>query len=115
MSKPLTVEWGLEIAVSLIVLGAVLLIVGILDVLHLYLDLGGWGFYSGAVGVLLLIVGIVWMVSILQRMRKFKLLVQEKSKAVFVRSLDELEYTVWRLPSKYDALLLEKRREMGLK
>jgi len=115
MSKPLTVEWGLEIAVSLIVLGAVLLIVGIMDVLHLYLDLGGWGFYSGAVGVLLLIVGIVWMVFILQRMRKFKLLFQEKSKAVFVRSLDELEYTVWRLPSKYDFLLLEKRREMGMK
>ena len=115
MPKPFTVEWGLEIAISLTVLGAVLLVVGAMDVLDVYLDLGGWGFYSGAGGALLLIIGTVWIISIIKRMRKFKLLVQEKSRAVFIRSLDELEYTVWRLPSKYDSLLLEKKREMGMK
>ncbi len=115
MSKPINVERGLELSVLTSVLGAVLLFVGISDALDWSVDLGGWGFYAGAAGVISLIVGVVWMFSIVQRMRRFSVLMEEKSKAVFVRSLDDVEYAAWRLPSKYDELLAKKKRDMGIK
>lgn len=115
MSKPINVERGLEISFLLTVLSAVLLFIGISDALDWMVDLGGWGFYAGAAGVIGVIVGVIWMVSIFQRINKFKVMMEEKSKAVFVRSLDDLEYTAWRLPSKYDELLAKKKREMGVK
>ncbi len=115
MPKPINVERGLEISVLITVLGAVLLFLGISDALDWSVDLGGWGFYTGAVGVISIIVGMIWLISILQRIRRFGVLMEEKSKAIFVRSLDDLEYTAWRLPSKYDELLAKKKREMGIK
>ena len=115
MPKPINVERGLELSVLTSVLGAALLIIGISDALDWTVDLGGWGFYAGAAGVISLIVGVIWMLSIVQRMRRFNLLMEEKSKAVFVRSLDDLEYTAWRLPSKYDELLSEKKKKMGVR
>jgi hypothetical protein len=109
MPKPINVEWGLELSVLTSMLGAALLFVGISDALDWVVDLGGWGFYAGA-GVISLIVGIVWMLSIIQRMRRFSVLIEEKSKAVFVRSLDDVEYTAWRLPSNMTIFLLGRRR-----
>jgi hypothetical protein len=115
MPKPINVERGLELSVLITVLGAFLLFLGISDALDWAVDLGGWGFYAGAVGVISIIVGVIWLLSILQRIKKFGVLMEEKSKAVFVRTLDDLEYTAWRLPSKYDDLLLKKKRDMGVK
>jgi len=115
MPKPINVERGLELSVLMTVLGAVLLFLGISDALDWAMDLKGWGFYAGAVGVIALIVGVIWMISIIQRMKRFDVLMEEKSKAVFVRSLDDIEYAAWRLPSKYDELLVKKKKEMGVK
>jgi len=115
MTKPISVERGLEITLLLVLSGAMLLFVGMSDALDWSLDLDGWGFYPGSAGVILLVVGVFWMASIIKRMRRFKSMMKERSKALFVRSLDELEYMAWRLPSKYDVLLSEKKREMGLK
>lgn len=115
MSKPINVERGLEISVLTSVLGVTLLFLGISDALDWVVDLAGWGFYAGAAGVIMVIVGVIWSFSILQRMRRFRILMGEKSKAVFVRTMDDLEYTAWRLPSKYDELLLEKKRDMGIR
>lgn len=115
MSKPVSVERGLELSVIAVVAGAALFIIGLSDALGWFIDIGGWGFYSGAAGVLFLIIGTVWLISILQRIKNFRRLMLEKSKAGFVRSLDDIEYAAWRLPSKYDALLMQKKRDMGVK
>ena len=115
MSKPLTVERGIELSLVMAAAGAVFLLIGLSDALKWWFDLHGWGFYLGAIGVLCLLVGVVWSISIVKRVRKFRSMMTEKSKAAFVRSLDELEYTAWRLPSKYDALVMDKKREMGVK
>jgi len=115
MSKPLTVEKGLELSLILTAVGAAFLLIGLSDAMGWWFELNGWGFYLGAVGVLSLLVGVIWSISIVQRVRKFKLMMMEKSKAAFVRSLDDLEYTAWRLPSKYDVLVMKKKNEMGVK
>ncbi len=98
-----------------LVAGTALLIIGLSDELGWFIDLDGWGFYSGAAGVLLLIVGVVWLISIIQRIKTFRKLMLEKSKAAFVRSLDDVEYAAWRLPSKYYELLEQKKKDMGVK
>ncbi len=115
MSKPFNVERGLELSLLMTVLGAALLLLGISDALDWAVDLKGWGFYAGFVGVIALIVGVVWIISIFQRMKRFGTLLEEKSKAVFVRSLDDIEYAAWRLPAKYDELLAKKKKDMGVK
>lgn len=115
MSKPINVERGLELSVLMMALGAVLLFLGISDALDWLMDLQGWGFYTGAAGVLLSIVGTIWAIAIVKRMKRFELLMQEKSRAVFVRTLDDIEYTAWRLPSRYEELLAQKKKEMGVK
>ena len=115
MPKPINVERGLEISVLTTVLGAALLFMGVSDAMGWAIDLGGWGFYAGAAGVIMLIVGVVWLISIIQRMRRFDVLIEERSKAVFVRNLDEIEYTAWRLPSKYDEILSKKKQNMGVR
>jgi hypothetical protein len=115
MPKPINVEKGLELSILMTVLGAVLLFIGISDALDWAVDLGGWGFYAGSAGVIAVIVGVIWALSVVQRMRRFDVLIQEKSNAVFVRSLDDIEYTAWRLPSRYDELLANKKKEMGVK
>jgi hypothetical protein len=115
MPKPINVERGLELSVLMTVLGAALLFLGISDALDWVVDLKGWGFYTGGGGVLLLIAGVAWMITIVQRMKRFDILMQERSKAVFVRSLDDIEYTAWRLPTRYDELLAQKKKEMGVK
>lgn len=115
MSKPVSVERGLELSVIALVAGIALFIIGLVDVLGWFLDLGGWGYYSGAAGIILLMVGVVWLISIMQRVKTFRKLWAEKSKALFVRSLDDIEYAAWRLPSKYDDLLEQKKKDMGVK
>lgn len=105
----------MELSVLLTVLGVVLLFLGISDALDWVVDLGGWGFYAGAAGAILAIASAIWLLSIVQRIRRFWVLMEEKSKAVFVRNLDEIEYTAWRLSSKYDELLALKKNEMGIK
>jgi membrane protein YdbS with pleckstrin-like domain len=115
MSKPVSVEWGLQFSLIITVMGFVLFFMGLSDILDWGIDMGGWGFWSGAVGVIMLLIGIIWSISIVQRMLRFRVLLAERSKAVFVRNLDEIEYTAWRLPSKYDRLVMQKKDEMGIR
>ncbi|MCX6651685.1 MAG: hypothetical protein NT131_08560 [Methanomassiliicoccales archaeon] len=115
MSKPITVEWGLEISIILTAFGAVLLLGGLSDALDWWLDLGGWGFWVGGTGIVLLLVGLIWLIGLILRRQQFNELIVESSRAAFVKSLDELEYTAWRLPSKYDVKVIEKKKDMGVK
>ncbi|MCG7841301.1 MAG: DUF3198 domain-containing protein [Methanomassiliicoccales archaeon] len=115
MSKPITVERGLELSIITMLVGDILFVAGLSDALHWVMSLGGWGFWAGGLGILMSLVGTVWLIFILLRIKKFKLLMTEKSKAVFVRALDDLEYTAWQLPSKYAQLVDEKKSQMGVK
>jgi len=115
MPKPITVERGLEISVILTLIGAALFLEGLSDAFGWWWDLGGWGFWTGAVGIVLLLIGVIWLVMVVMRRQRFQELIVEKSKALFVRNLDELEYTAWRLPSRFDTEVVEKKKDMGVK
>jgi hypothetical protein len=115
MPKPTTVERGLELSILLTVVGIVLFVDGLSDAMGWWVSLGGWGFWSGGVGIILILVGSIWLGTVLMLRKKFNVLIVENSRAAFVRALDELEYTAWRLPSKYDTMVFEKKKDMGVK
>jgi hypothetical protein len=40
---------------------------------------------------------------------------EEKSKANFVRKIDDVEYLAWKLPLKFEERLSAKKKELGIK
>ena len=115
MSKPFYQERVLEIAAVTTVAGTALTILGLLDVTDRgSIDLYGWGFYLLIGGVILLATGIYWMYSFRKMDRRFKHLMEERSKANVIKYLDEMEYIAWRMPTRYEERLYEKKKSMKL-
>jgi len=115
MPKPFMVERGSTISAGLLILGLALLMVGAVGIL----DPDNLGMGTGApflliVGVLLLSIGIAWMGAYLSRVKKFHVLLSENKKATFIRNLDEVEYLAWKLPTRFEMELAERKRKMGV-
>lgn len=116
MSKPYTVQHAPAISLAVLAAGAVLLIVGLLDLLGDYfLEVGAWGFWLVGIGAVMVLVGAIWFASYRLNVRKFNKLMEEKSKAIFVKRLDDVEYLAWRLPLTYENRLSSKKRDFGVK
>jgi len=116
MSKPFTVQHAPLLSLAILAAGAVMLIVGTLDLLgNYFLEIGAWGFWLAGIGGVMLLVGAIWFVSYRLNVRKFNKLMEEKSKALFVKRLDDVEYLAWRLPVSYEDRLATKKKEFGIK
>jgi hypothetical protein len=116
MSKPFTVQHAPLISMSLLMAGAILTAVGILDLVGRgFEEAGAWGYWLVGIGVVLLIAGAIWFASYRNNVRKFNDLMEEKSKAAFVKKLDAVEYLAWRLPMTFEERLGAKKKEFGIK
>jgi hypothetical protein len=116
MSKPYTVQHARAIALAVLAAGAVMLIVGLLDLLGDYfIEVGAWGFWLVGIGAVMLLVGVIWFVTYHINVRKFNKLMEEKSKAVFVKHLDDVEYLAWKLPGRFEDRLAMKKKDFGVK
>lgn len=116
MSKPITVQHVVPLSISILVAGIVLFVIGLLDLMGVrFGEVGAWGYWLLGIGVILLLIGAVWFLSHLMNVRKFEKLMQEKSKALFVKKMDDVEYLAWRLPSKFEERLLAKKKEFGIR
>lgn len=116
MSKPLTVERAGLLSSAMVLAGMVMVIVSSADLFGSdFKQLGAWGFYVLGIGAVILLIGVLWTASYRTRVRKFRKLLKEKSKAAFVKKLDDAEYLAWNLPMKYEKELGVKKREFGLK
>lgn len=78
-------------------------------------NLEGWWYYVVVAGIIMALAGFAYLYSYLKRVSKFKKLIAEKSKKEFTTNLDELEYTAWRLPKKFEDQVAEKKMEFGVK
>ena len=115
MPKPFMVERGSTISAGLLVLGLALLVVGAVGILGPDdLGMGDGALFILIVGALLLSAGIAWMGAHLNRVKKFHVLLSENKKATFIRNLDEVEYLAWKLPTRFEVELAERKRKMGL-
>ena len=112
MAKPFYVENEGFISFTLTIIGVVLFLVSLMAVLGAdFLGLGGWDFWIGAIGAIILFVGGIWLIAHLLKLKEFKKLINVQGKKALMQNLDELEYTAWRLPEKYDKLVAEKKKE----
>lgn len=114
MVKPITVESAPYLFSTLIILGIVL---GSISVSAVFSspDLGGWSYLLLPMAILLLTAGILWMIGYLSKVQKFYDLIDETSKSAFLKKLDDIEYLAWRLPSKYEDVLAEKKKELKIR
>lgn len=116
MSKPLTVQHVVPLSISILIAGLVLFVIGSLDLMGIrFGEVGAWGYWLLGIGIVLLLIGVVWFLSYRVNVRKFNKLLEEKSKALFVKKMDDVEYLAWRLPSKFEERLLTKKKELGIK
>jgi hypothetical protein len=116
MSKPFLTERAQPLAILFLIGGLALSVVGIIGLTSKdILNLGDWDWWLALVGIPLLLVGIIWLWIYLARVRQFHKALQEKSKANFLKEMDETEYLAWRLPMKYEKELEEKKGEFKIK
>jgi hypothetical protein len=116
MSKPFSVQYVSALSSGLLIAGILLLIVGIADVIGVgFKELGGWGFWLLGAGAIVLLIGAIWFYTYVASVRKFRKLMGEKSKAAFVKKLDDVEYLAWKLPMKYESQLSVKKKEFGIR
>lgn len=116
MSKPFTVQHTGPLSISILVVGFSLFVVGMLDLMGIrFGEVGAWGYWLCGIGVILMLIGAIWFASYRINVRKFEKLMDEKSKAVFVKKIEDVEYLAWKLPSNFEERLQAKKKDFGMK
>ncbi len=116
MTKPFLTERAPMLASLFLIGGAMLSALGIIGLTMTdVLKLGSWDYWLVMVGVPLLLIGVIWLWIYLARVKHFRKELQEKSKANFLKNMDDTEYLAWRLPTKFEKELESKKVEFNIK
>jgi hypothetical protein len=116
MAKPFLIERAPVVSGVLFMMGVVLTFVGLAGVFSPDLiGMGGMESVVLVVGILCLMIGLIWIVILQSKIRKFYGMLSENKKAAFIKNLDEVEYVAWRLPVRYEEELDEKKRKLGVR
>ena len=116
MTKPFMVERAPLTSTALAIVGMAIALLGLYGLMVSgSLDLWGLEYLLAILGVLFFMVGVYWLLTYTSRVRRFHILLEENRKAVFIKNLDDVEYLAWRLPTKFESELAEKKRQMGVK
>lgn len=116
MARPFYVENAVPVAGTFTVLGVIGMILSIIDFTNKAMfDIGGWGFYLIALAFISILIGVFMLWGYIKKVRHFKKLMTVKSKKELLAIMDDLGYTAWRLPLKYDKLVADKKKEFDIK
>ena len=115
MAKPFMVERALEIAIIVAVVGALLTALSLVQLTVADLGMGDWAYWTVVAGLICFVVGLYLLIGYLRRAAEFEKYMGTESRADFKRGLDDMEYLAWRLPSRFERRLLDKKEELGLK
>ena len=115
MPKPVLIEHAGKLSLAAVVVSGFVAVIGLADLTTQSLGLGGWAYWMVIGGVLAFLFGLYQFATHLRDLRDFNALMAEESKANFVRSLDDVEYLAWKLPSECEERLLEKKKQFGVK
>jgi predicted membrane channel-forming protein YqfA (hemolysin III family) len=115
MAKPFFTEHAGRLSLLISLLSGFVVAVALADMSDGNLGLDGWSAYLLVGGFLVFLVGIIWFATFLKNVRDLKTFLDEKSKAAFVKNLDDAEYVAWKLPMKYEEELAAKKRSFGIK
>ena len=75
---------------------------------------GRWVTWVAVIAPIGLIVCIWWFYDFVKKTRKLASLIEDSSRAKFVRNLDDIEYLAWVLPRRFEKQVLEKKKEFKL-
>jgi hypothetical protein len=109
------VERAIELSALMTFVGIALAVISLTDISTGTAGLGAWSYWMVVVGLIVFAFGIYWLAGYLRSVRDFKRLIEEKSKATFVKDLDDIEYLAWKLPIRYEDELAEKKKRLGMK
>jgi hypothetical protein len=115
MPKPFYVEHAPEIAILVTLVGAVLSVWSLIDLTLNVGVLDDWAYWMIVIGLIVFVIGIYLLGSYLKLTSQFDRYMKIPSRAEFKKEQDEVEYLVWRLPSRYGKKFTEKKQELGLK
>ena len=115
MAKPLAVERAMELSTLMTLVGVILAVISLADITTGTTGLGGWSYWTVIVGLVVFAFGLYWMAGYLRNVRDLQRILGEQSKAAFVKELDDAEYLAWKLPTRFEDELFEKKRRFGMK
>ena len=115
MAKPFLTEHAGHLSLIIALVSGFVVALALADLSNHSFGLDGWSAYLLVAGILAFVVGVLWLAQYLRTVRDLRALLDESSKAVFVRSVDDAEYLAWKLPMKYEKELAAKKRSFGLK
>jgi hypothetical protein len=115
MAKPFTVERARELSALMTLAGIVLAVAGLVDISEGTASLGGWSIWALMAGLIVFAFGVYWLAGYLRNVRDFKALIEEQSKATFIKNVDDIEYLAWKLPIRYEEELVEKKKRLGIR
>jgi hypothetical protein len=108
-----------------IVVGIPLIIMSILSLMYKPTDvgitatahdlLGDWAYWLVIIGIILSAVGIYVIIIFFRQLKEFKKLIDDPSKAKFIKNLDRTEELAWRLNPKYEKVVIERKRKYKIK
>jgi hypothetical protein len=77
--------------------------------------LGDWSYWLIVIGFILLIGGSYYMFVFLRQLKEYKSLINEPSKAKFIKNLDRLEELAWRLHPRYERIVIDRKKKFKIK
>ncbi len=77
--------------------------------------LGDWAYWIVVIGFVLLIGGIYYMIVFLRQLKEFNNLINESSKAKFIKNLDRVEELAWRLHPRYERIVIDRKKTFKIK
>ena len=75
---------------------------------------GTWVTWTAVIAPIGFIVCAWWLYDYVKKARKLASLMDNPSRAKFVRNLDDIEYLAWVLPRRFEKKVLDKKREFKL-
>jgi len=75
---------------------------------------GTWVTWIAVIAPIGLVVCLWWLYDYIKKVRKLAGLMDNSSRAKFVRNMDDIEYLAWVLPRRFEKQVLDKKREFKL-
>lgn len=117
--------YTLQLGLVLFIVGIILTILSIFGVFYGDSDInflkrmtdaiGDWIYWCILLGPVLLIAGGWYFFDNILKRKEFKELMETTSKAKFIRNQDRVEFLAWKLTSRHQEQLSEKKKEFHIK
>ncbi len=125
MKRNLIREYLIEFAAVILIIGVIVTLFGlncfytntVLSTIFgdLSEDIGDWKYWLILIGPILLLTGGWYLYDTFNKIREFKQLVDIDSRSKFIKNLDRIEYLAWRLSSKYEDEVLERKNKLRIR